>query len=162
MPENPTDDLSALDQVMAWSRQATSHYLSQCSSRARFLSLARSKLRLCLANHRAGYFSNLACDWLSIVWAYSKQGTENGPCRSMSPYGVPTPKWVKCQKRTADTWISDSASEIPVTFDYSCMPHRLASSLHVIIYCVIIGAQHLQWCSCENNCRYDAFIIFTL
>ena len=48
-------------------------------SRARFLSLTRSKLRLCSANHRAGYFSNLACDWLSIVWAYSKQETENGP-----------------------------------------------------------------------------------
>ena len=47
---------------------------------ARFLSLAPSKLRLCSANHRAGYFSNLACDWLSIVWAYSKQETENGPC----------------------------------------------------------------------------------
>ena len=47
--------------------------------RARFLSLAPSKLRLCLANHRAGYLSNLACDWLSIVWAYSKQETENGP-----------------------------------------------------------------------------------
>ena len=46
---------------------------------ARFLSLARSKLRLCSANHRAGYFSNLACDWLSIVWAYSGQETENGP-----------------------------------------------------------------------------------
>ena len=44
-----------------------------------FLSLAQSKLRLCLANHRAGYFSNLACDWLSIVWAYSEQETENGP-----------------------------------------------------------------------------------
>ena len=44
-----------------------------------FLSLARSKLRLCLANHMAGYFSNLACDWLSIVWAYSEQETENGP-----------------------------------------------------------------------------------
>ena len=44
-----------------------------------FLSLAWSKLRLCSANHRAGYFSNLACDWLSIVWAYSKQETENGP-----------------------------------------------------------------------------------
>ena len=29
--------------------------------------LTQSKLRLCLANHRAGYFSNLACDWLSIV-----------------------------------------------------------------------------------------------
>ena len=46
---------------------------------ARFLSLTRSKLRLCSANHRAGYFSNLACDWLSIVWAYSEQETENGP-----------------------------------------------------------------------------------
>ena len=47
--------------------------------RARFLSLTRSKLRLCSANHRAGYFSNLACDWLSIVWAYSKQEIENRP-----------------------------------------------------------------------------------
>ena len=45
-------------------------------TRARFLSLAQSKLRLCSANHRAG---NLACDWLSIVWAYSEQETENGP-----------------------------------------------------------------------------------
>ena len=44
-----------------------------------FLYLARSKLRLCSANHRAGYFSNLDCDWLSIVWAYSEQSTENGP-----------------------------------------------------------------------------------
>ena len=35
--------------------------------------------RLCSANQRAGYFSNLPCDWLSIVWAYSKQKTENGP-----------------------------------------------------------------------------------
>ena len=46
---------------------------------ARFLSIAWSKLRLCSANHRAGYFSNLACDWLSIVWAYSEQETEKGP-----------------------------------------------------------------------------------
>ena len=30
-------------------------------------------------SHRAGYFSNLACDRLSIVWAYSEQQTENGP-----------------------------------------------------------------------------------
>ena len=53
--------------------------ICQHQFRARFLSLARSNLRLCLANHRAGYFSNLACDWLSIVWAYSEQETENGP-----------------------------------------------------------------------------------
>ena len=49
-----------------------------------FLSLVWSKLRLCSANHRPGYFSNLACDWLSIVWAYSELETENGP-RSLSP-----------------------------------------------------------------------------
>ena len=42
---------------------------------AHFLSLARSKLRVCSANHRAGYFSNLECDWLSIVWAYSERET---------------------------------------------------------------------------------------
>ena len=48
--------------------------------RARFLSLAQSELGLCSANHRAlSNFSNLACDWLSIVWAYSEQETENGP-----------------------------------------------------------------------------------
>ena len=46
---------------------------------ARFLCFAWSKLRLCSANHRTGYFSNLACDWLSIVWAYSEGETENGP-----------------------------------------------------------------------------------
>ena len=49
-----------------------------------FLSLARSKLRLCSANHRTGYFSNLACDWLSIVWAYSQQETEIGPWSDIS------------------------------------------------------------------------------
>ena len=37
------------------------------------------KLSLCSANHRTGYFNNLACDWLSIFWAYSEQETENGP-----------------------------------------------------------------------------------
>ena len=48
-------------------------------TRACFLSLTQGKIRLCSANHWAGYFSNLACDWLSIVWAYSEQETENGP-----------------------------------------------------------------------------------
>ena len=47
--------------------------------RARFLSLARSKPRLCSANHRTGYWSNLPCDWLSTAWAYSEQVTENRP-----------------------------------------------------------------------------------
>ena len=46
---------------------------------ARFLSLARSKLRLCSANRRPGYLSNLSYDWPSIAWDYSEQETENGP-----------------------------------------------------------------------------------
>ena len=41
--------------------------------RACFLSLAWSKLRLCSANHRPGYWSNLPCDWPSTAWAYSEQ-----------------------------------------------------------------------------------------
>ena len=48
-------------------------------TRACFLSLAQSKLRLCSANHRTGYWSNLPCDWPSTAWAYSEQETENGP-----------------------------------------------------------------------------------
>ena len=61
--------------------------------RARFLSLAQSKLRLCSANHRAGYFSNLACDWLSIVWAYSEQDTENGPSSMIYVKGLHLHGW---------------------------------------------------------------------
>ena len=44
-----------------------------------FLSLAQSKLRICSANRRAGYLGNMTCDWLSIVWHYSEEETENGP-----------------------------------------------------------------------------------
>ena len=47
----------------------------------RFLSLTRSKVRLCSANHRPSYWSNLTCGWLRTAWAYSEseQETENGP-----------------------------------------------------------------------------------
>ena len=55
------------------------------SARARFLSLARSKFRLWSANHRPGYLSNLPCDWLSTVWAYSEQETENWPWSFSTP-----------------------------------------------------------------------------
>ena len=92
-----------------------SQYCFMCwlgAIRARFLSLTRSKLRLCSANHRAGYFSNLACDWLGIVWAYSKQETENGPrhyqsrcCpRCMPPHGVTRPQWVNSNEDYIITW----------------------------------------------------------
>ena len=50
------------------------------TNRARFLSLAQSKLRLCSANHWPGYWSNLPCDWPSTAWAFSEQEIESGPC----------------------------------------------------------------------------------
>ena len=34
MPQNPSDDKSTLVQVMAWCRQAASHYLTQCCPRS--------------------------------------------------------------------------------------------------------------------------------
>ena len=68
-------------------RALTFSNVAGSTSWARFIYLGRSKLRLCLANHREGYLSNLACDWLSIVWAYSEQDTGNGP-RSSHPFGA--------------------------------------------------------------------------
>ena len=56
-----------------------------------FLSFAGSKLKLCSANHRPGYFSNLACHWLCIVGAYSEQQTEN------QPWWDPVPIWTTTQ-----------------------------------------------------------------
>ena len=40
---------------------------------AYFLSIAWIKLRLCSANHRTGYFSNLNFDWLSLLWARERK-----------------------------------------------------------------------------------------
>ena len=59
----------------------TFHLNLRClyQARACFLSLARSKRRLCSANHRTGYWSNLSYDWPSTVWAYSNSETENRP-----------------------------------------------------------------------------------
>ena len=48
-------------------------------TRARFLSIAQSKLKLCSANNRPSYWSNLSCDWPSTAWAYFENETENGP-----------------------------------------------------------------------------------
>ena len=55
-------------------------------TRGRFLSLARSKLRLCSANHRSGYWNNPPCHWPSTAWAYSEQETENGSWSILNHY----------------------------------------------------------------------------
>ena len=68
-------------------------WISHTNSWARFLSLARSKLRLCSANHRPGYWSNLPCDRSSTAWAYSEQETEYGPWSSATLPHVGTQAW---------------------------------------------------------------------
>ena len=76
-------------QQLNWNGLDIQIYLhATCLFRACFLSLVRSKLRLWSANHRACYFSNLACDWLSIVWAYSEKGTENRPISNPGTYFI--------------------------------------------------------------------------
>ena len=71
--------------VLTHKYQSSALVVLYAVTRDRFLSLGRNKHKLCPANHRAGYFSNLTCDWLSIVWAHSEQETENGPS------AIPTP-----------------------------------------------------------------------
>ena len=70
---------SCMFSLHLWTNFSWSHRTHVDKIWGGFLSLARSKPRLCSANHRTGYFSNLDCDWLSIDWVYSKQESENRP-----------------------------------------------------------------------------------
>ena len=72
MPQDLTDDKSTLIQVMAWCRQATSHYLGQC-------------------------------------WP-----------RSMSPYGITRPQWVKhthCRKCVSSHTASELCPRFPTMWE---------------------------------------------
>ena len=64
--------------IRSGARTSAGRVMTKFGSRARFLSPARTKLRLCSVNHWPGYLSNLACDWPSTAWAYSEQETKNG------------------------------------------------------------------------------------
>ena len=103
------NDQSSLVQVITWRHQAT--LSQQAITSARFLSLTRSKLRLCSANHRPGYWSNLPCDWPSTAWAYSEQETGNGPWSKvdLNLYGVTWPNVVvKLSNRVESRWMLHS------------------------------------------------------
>ena len=50
MPQDLTDDKSTLIQVMAWCRQATSHYMNQCWSRMPFGIISPNELSLNMLN----------------------------------------------------------------------------------------------------------------
>ena len=75
MPQDLTDDKSTLVQVMAWCRQAQSHYLRQCwlSSLSPY-GVARPQ-------------------W--VKWLELKIGYQECWLSSLSPYGVARPQWVK-------------------------------------------------------------------
>ena len=86
------------------------NFASRYVTRARSLSLVRSKLRLCSVNHRPAYWSNLPCDWPSTTWAYSEPNTKNGP----SPAMVNSMTWLWVEKQTCNT-----LSNLKSSLDYS-------------------------------------------
>ena len=105
---------------------------------ARFLSLARSKLRLCSANHRPGYWSNLPCDWLSTVWAYSEQETENRP-------------WCwECSGRTVSVLSFDAL----VPCDVSSPVHGIGSAEKRVFICNDQGFRQHEPSQCREMTRY--------
>ena len=81
MPQNPSDDKSTLVQVMAWCRQAASHYLSQCCP------------------------------------------------RSLSPYGVTRPQWVKTHLLCLDSFHCDSFS-----YKFNATPASFLS-MNISVFC---------------------------
>ena len=106
---------------------------------------ARSKLRLCSASHRAGYFSNLDCDWLSIVWAYSEQVTENGPWTRVNSIG-PWEMWPLSYSNNFQTPIRDAylqqfqlnfqgvCHETVIIDDYTTLVQVMASPSYMSTY----------------------------
>ena len=102
------DDKSTLVQVMAWCRQAKSHYLSQCWPRSmspygnirpqwfKFMSMSTSCKIAHMwmpQNHTKSKFT------LVQVMAWCCQATSHflNQCwtRSLMPYGITRPQWVK-------------------------------------------------------------------
>ena len=112
--------------------------------RARVLSLARSKLRLCSANHRPGYWSNLPCDWPITAWAYPEQETENGTwtshvVASLSPHAnhnAPSTGLHRVMKYvlTIHRWF-EIVGGCKHQFDYSHFPASFKRNVDVNLEC---------------------------
>ena len=71
--------------------------------RAHFLSIAQSKLRLCSANYRPGYWSNPPCDWPNTAWANSEQETENR--LRTAPLVKLSIKWSDTDRPLREVWM---------------------------------------------------------
>ena len=62
--------------VLRWNGKSSGWLLWAC-----FLTLARSKLRLCSANHMPGYWSSLPCVWQAQTELILSKGQKTGPGR---------------------------------------------------------------------------------
>ena len=117
--------------------------------RAHFLSLTQNKLSLCSANHRAGYFSNLTCDWLSIVWDYSQQETENGPRWGFSDLIELTPK----HREPHGCVVSTVATDAPV-LKHQAISIQNADYIFILFDQFHIKILHLWWTALENKIKF--------
>ena len=115
MPRDLSNDKSTLVQVMAWCRQATSHYLSQCwpgsmspygitrPQWVKSLTPRRFKWNFKFHFHTNWLVVEVSCltDKLTLVqvMACGHQATSHYPSqcwsRSMPPNGMARPQWVK-------------------------------------------------------------------
>ena len=100
---------------------------------ARFLSLARSKLSLCSANHRSGYWSNLACDWPSTAWAYSEEETEIFPCGQVSATALKT-------RHLIFNWITVTLQKVDTNLVAPVSPAKVTCPIHILGAC-----EHGHW-----------------
>ena len=106
--------------MMRWKNFLSASRIKVELIRGRFRSLVRNKLRLCSANHRPGYWSNLPCGWLNTAWAYSEQETENGPRWTGRPafVSVAQGRLVAARLKTSrpmpqtDSWLSPPPYDI--------------------------------------------------
>ena len=101
MPQDLTDDKSTLVQVMAWCRQATSYYLSQCWPRS-MLTQIYADPDLCHHMHAGDSLRFLASDWLhnsSWVWG-SIPGGSATVCLPLAITHTIESYWIPGQKKT--------------------------------------------------------------
>ena len=111
---------------------------------ARFLSHALSKLRLCSANHRPGYWSNLPCDWPSTAWAYSySKRKKMGPGLTKVGPGPCITNVLATRRKNFSQWHR--------SFQRKLRSHWLKFLRHVAITLVIQGPGGLWWIVSSPN-----------
>ena len=86
MPQDLTDDKSILVQVMAWCRQATSHYLNQCWPRSPTLyGVIRPQWVKCNM-HQTWYYNIIPSDlWVLVMYIFSCEHAALRKDQSVSP-----------------------------------------------------------------------------